>query len=394
MAATELGIDPADLRRRNHIRPEDLPYAAPSGLTYDSGNFPAVLERALALADWDGFPARSVDSEARNMLRGRGIGQYLEVTGAPAPEMCAIRFDGDGGVTIVTGTLDTGQGHASAFAQVLVSTLGVPFEKICLIQGDSDALVAGSGTGGSKSISTSGRAVVEASAKVIDIGRKIAGHFSRLRTRISKSSAAVSRWSAPTAASISWTWRRNCLQAWICRRISHGVLSVTHIHQGVPSTFPNGCHIAEVEIDRETGGVRVDRYITVNDFGVLINPKLVEGQAHGGIVQGIGQALMEQAVYDDDGQLLTGSHMDYALPRASDAPALSFNSLPSPALSNPLGAKGCGEAGCAGALTSVMNAVVNALAPLRVRHVDMPATPSRIWRIIKESTAGAVPKAD
>jgi len=388
-AAAELGVDPGELRRRNHIRPEDLPYLAPpSGLTYDSGNFTAVLERALALSDWDNYPARLADSRARNLLRGRGIGQYLEVTGAPSPEMGGIRFEPDGGVTIITGTLDSGQGHFSSFAQVLVSELGVPFEKVRLIQGDSDELIAGGGRGGSKSMVSSGRAIVEASVKVIDKGRRIAAHF--LEAADADVEFAAGRFvvaGTDRAIGIMELARR----LHVAPELPPGVpteLDVSHVHDGVPSAFPNGCHIAEVEIDPETGVTQVVRYTSVNDFGVLINPLLVEGQAHGGIIQGMGQALMEHTIYDEEGQFLTGSFMDYALPRAADCPSLSFHSLPSPALTNPLSAKGCGEAGCAGALTSMMKAVMNALAPVGVRRLDMPATPIRIWHAIQEARDG------
>jgi carbon-monoxide dehydrogenase large subunit len=386
-AAAELGMDPAELRRRNHVRPQDLPYATPAKLSYDSGDFPAVLARVLGLAEWNDFPRRRAESRARNLLRGRGIGQFLEVTGGPGPEMGGIRFERDGTVTIVTGTLDSGQGHASSFAQVVVSALGVPFDRIALVQGDSDELIAGSGTGGSKSMASSGRAFVEASAKVVEQGRRIAAHV--LEAAEADIEFANGRFV------IAGTDRGIGLME-LAARLHAGLalppdvpatLDVRHVHQGVPSAFPNGCHVAEVEIDPETGVVRVVRYTSVNDFGVLINPQLVEGQAHGGIVQGIGQALMEQTVYDRDGQLLSGSFMDYALPRASDCPSLSFHSLPTPALTNPLGAKGCGEAGCAGALTSVMNAVVDALSPLGIRHIDMPATPSRVWTAIQAAKA-------
>jgi carbon-monoxide dehydrogenase large subunit len=384
-AAAEMGIDRIELRRRNHIAPDALPYHAPSGVTYDSGAFADVLDHALALADWDGFAARRAASRARGRLRGLGLGQYLEVTAPPAREMGGIRFDADGGVTIVTGTLDYGQGHASAFAQVLRDRLGVPFERIRLLQGDSDALIAGGGTGGSKSIMASGAAIVEASAKVIEAGRRLAGHV------LEAADADIEFDPREARFRIAGTDRGIGLIE-LARRLREGPalpaglptsLDVAHVHEAAPSAFPNGCHVAEVEIDPQTGVTDVVRYTMVNDFGVVINPMLVAGQAQGGVMQGIGQALLEQVAYDEDGQLLSGSYMDYALPRACHVPAFAWASHPVPARTNVLGAKGCGEAGCAGALPAVMNAVVDALRPLGITHVDMPATAERIWQAIR-----------
>ena len=382
-AAAEMGIDPADLRRRNHIQPEQIPYKAPSGMHYDSGDFPAVLERALAAADWDGFAARRAESRRAGKLRGRGIGQYLEVTAPPQQEMGGIRFEEDGTVTIITGTLDYGQGHASPFAQVLCDRLGVPFDRVRLLQGDSDQLIAGGGTGGSKSMMASGAAIVEASAICIEQGRQAAANA----LEAAVSDIEFARDAGGGRFIIGGTDRGIGIMdlAAKCRAQpgAFGTLDVQHIHESAPSAFPNGCHVAEVEVDPETGIVQVVRYATVNDFGVLVNPMLVEGQAHGGIVQGLGQALMENVAYDEDGQLVTGSFMDYALPRAADAPPLGFISHPVPARTNVLGVKGCGEAGCAGALPAVMNAVQDALRSVGVGHVDMPATPERVWSAIQ-----------
>ena len=384
-AARELGIDRVELRRRNHIPPEAMPYDTCSGLTYDSGEFTALMEQAVAFADWDGFEKRRAESRARGRLRGLGIGDYLEVTAPPLNEMGGIRFEDDGTVTIVTGTLDYGQGHWSAFAQVLHSRLGVPFGKIRLLQGDSDELIAGGGTGGSKSIMASGAAIVEASDKVIEAGRRIAGHLLEAAVPDIEFRAGT--------FSIAGTDRSIGIME-IAERLRAGIdlpadlprsLDVRHVHAGAPSAFPNGCHVAEVEVDPETGVVEVVRYHMVNDFGTVVNPMLVEGQAHGGIVQGIGQALMEHCVFDGDGQVLTGSYMDYAVPRATDAPMFAFDTHSVPATSNPLGAKGCGEAGCAGSLPAVMNALVDALAAFGITHIDMPATPERVWRAIREA---------
>jgi carbon-monoxide dehydrogenase large subunit len=385
VAAAEMGIDRAELRRRNLVQPHELPYKAASGQIYDSGDFPAVFERALTLADWNGFPARREESRKRGLLRGIGIGNYLEVTAPANKEMGGIRFEADGTVTILTGTLDYGQGHAAPFAQVLSSRLGIPFDRIRLVQGDSDELLAGGGTGGSRSMMNSGAAIVEAAAKVIEQGKAIAAHV--LEAAVGDIEFVDGRFVvAGTDRGIAIMELAERLRAGL--KLPEGLpqsLDVRHVSDGVPSTFPNGCHVAEVEIDPETGRVQVVRYTMVNDFGTIINPMLVEGQMHGGAVQGIGQALMERTVYDPDGQLLTGSFMDYAIPRAEDAPDFVIESHPVPAKTNPLGVKGCGEAGTTGALPAVMNAVVDALSDYGIRHIDMPATPDAIWRAIQEA---------
>ena len=382
-AAAEMGIDPVELRRRNHIAPEQMPFVAASRQTYDSGDFPTLLDKALIRADWDGFAGRLADSRRRGKLRGRGIGQYLEVTADTGHEMGGIRFDRDGMVTIITGTLDYGQGHAAPFAQVLCDRLGVPFERVRLLQGDSDELIVGGGTGGSRSIMASGNAIVAASGMVVERGLAIASHVLEASRDDIEFSGGEFR--------VAGTDRRIGIME-LAAKLHQGLalppeiaptLDVSHDHTTPPSTFPNGCHVAEVEIDAETGIIDVDRYAMVNDFGILINPLLVEGQAHGGVVQGIGQALQENVVYDETGQILTGSFMDYALPHAVDVPGFTFASHPVPARTNGLGVKGCGEAGCAGALPAVMNAVVDALRPLGIRHLDMPATPLRVWEAIQ-----------
>jgi carbon-monoxide dehydrogenase large subunit len=386
-AAREMGIDRAEIRRRNHIRPDALPYKTPAGTVYDSGDFPVLLEKALALADWDGFPARKNESAGRGKLRGIGIGQYLEVTGPPAPEMGGIRFEADGSVTLITGTLDYGQGHASAFAQVLASRLGIPFEAINLLQGDSDELLAGGGTGGSKSLMASGTAIVEAAELVREKGRKIAAHV--LEAAEADIEFEIVRGGgqfriAGTDRAIGLMDLAERLRGRV--KLPDGVpetLSVSHVSESPPFAYPNGCHVAEVEVDPETGVAEVVSYCMVNDFGVIVNPLLVEGQAHGGIVQGIGQCFLEHVVYDESGQPLTGSYMDYALPRANDAPFFTFTSHPVPAKTNVLGSKGCGEAGCAGSMPAVMNALVDALSVYGIRHIDMPATPLRVWEAIR-----------
>ena len=390
-AAKEMGIDRIEIRRRNHIRPDQLPWTTPAGTVYDSGDFPAILEEALAAADWDNFPARKRESRERGLLRGIGIGQYLEVTGPPSNEMGGIRFEDDGSVTIITGTLDYGQGHATPFAQVLASRLGIPFERIRLLQGDSDELLAGGGTGGSKSLMASGTAIAEASDLVIEQGRKLAAHVLEAATadiefeiggrggrfRIAGTDRDIGIMDLAERVRTATDLPDDVPQT----------LSVRHVAKGPPFSYPNGCHIAEVEIDPETGVTSVVRYTMVNDFGVIVNPLLVEGQAHGGVAQGIGQALLENVVYDETGQPVTGSYMDYALPRASDTLNYEFHSHPVPCKTNVLGAKGCGEAGCAGAMPSVMNAVVDALSAYGITHIDMPATPRRVWEAIEAAKA-------
>jgi carbon-monoxide dehydrogenase large subunit len=385
-AAREMGIDRVELRKRNMIRPDQMPYKTPSDLTYDSGDFATILDRALELADAKGFAGRKAESKARGKLRGFGIGSYLEVTAPSGKELGDIRFNSDGTVTLVTGTLDYGQGHAAPFAQVLSQALGIPFDKIKLLQGDSDELMMGGGTGGSRSIVSTGGAIIEASQKVIDEGKKIAAHV--LEASVGDIEFGLGRFR------IAGTDRGIGILE-LAERLRNGLklpdglpksLNVAVAHTTAPSAFPNGTHIAEIEVDPDTGIAEVVKYSMVNDFGTVVNPPVVEGQAHGGIVQGIGQAMFEATVYDEDsGQFLTGSYMDYALPRAGDAPAFVMKSHPVPAKTNPLGAKGCGEAGCAGSLPSVMNALIDALSELGIKHIDMPATPQKIWRAIQEA---------
>jgi aerobic carbon-monoxide dehydrogenase large subunit len=388
-AAAELGADRLALRRRNQIRPQDLPYKTASDVTYDSGDFAALTKQAFELADGKGFASRKRESRKRGKLRGLGIGNFLEVTAPPAKELAEITFNADGTVTLATGTLDFGMGHATPFAQVLSERLGIPFEKISLVQGDSDRLVIGGGSGGSKSLMHSGTAIVEAAAKIIEKGKEIASHVLE---------AAVSDIEFSAGCFVIAGTDRAISLLDLAQTLRNGgahlptdapqSLDVAHISDGPgAATFPNGCHVAEVEIDPATGLAEVVKYSCVNDFGNVVNPMIVAGQLHGGVVQGIGQALMEMTVYDRDGQLLTGSYMDYALPRATDAPPFVLAEHPVPAKTNPLGVKGCGEAGCAGALTSVMNAVIDALADRGIRHLDMPLTPFRIWQALQGANA-------
>ena len=384
-AAREMNIDRLELRRRNFIKPKEMPYHAASDMKYDSGDFPAILKHAVELSDWKGFAKRKRESKKRGKLRGLGLGCFLEVTAPPNKEMGGIRFEPDGTVTIITGTLDYGQGHAAPYAQVLTSKLGIPFDRIRLLQGDSDELIAGGGTGGSRSITASGQAIVEASVKVIEQGKQIAAHV--LEASASDIEFAKGRFTiAGTDRAIGIMELAERLRGGL--KLPEGMpnsLNVKHATEPVASAFPNGCHVAEVEIDPQTGVVEVAKYSAVNDFGTIINPLLVDGQVHGGVVQGIGQALMENVAYDSEGQLLTGSYMDYAMPRAHHAPDFLLESHPVPAKTNPLGTKGCGEAGCAGGLASVMNAIADALAEQGIKHIDMPASPARVWKALQEA---------
>ncbi|RXT42069.1 xanthine dehydrogenase family protein molybdopterin-binding subunit [Bradyrhizobium betae] len=387
-AADEMGINRLTLRKRNFIKQNQMPFAASSGVTYDSGDFQAVFSKALEISDHENFAKRKKESKKAGKLRGIAVGSYLEVTAPPSPELGKIVFDADGSVQLITGTLDYGQGHASAFAQVLCAQLGVPFDSVKLVQGDSDIVHTGNGTGGSRSITASGMAIVGAAKLVIEKGKRAAAHM------LEASEADIEF--ADGSFTIAGTDRSIDIME-LAKKLHDGKtpdgvpdsLDVDHTSDPVPSAFPNGCHVAEVEIDPDTGVVQIVRYSAVNDFGTVINPMLVAGQLHGGVVQGIGQALMEHVRYDESGQPITGSLMDYALPRAEDVPFMEVGDHPVPATTNPLGSKGCGEAGCAGSLSTVVNAVLDALSEYGIKHIDMPLTPERVWRAIQDAKRAA-----
>src|SRR5690242_18751648 len=337
-AAREMGIDRVALRRRNQIKPQELPRQVASSSNYDSGDFIALTKHALELADSKGFAQRKRESRKRGKLRGLGVTNYLEVTAPPVKELAAIAFNADGTVTLTTGTLDFGMGHATPFAQVLSDQLGIPVDKIKLVQGDSDRMPVGGGSGGSKSLMHSGTAIVQGAAKVVENGKQLAAHvletapadiaFERGRFVIVGTDRAISIMDLAQKLHGGSKPPADVPQS----------LDVVHISDGPgASTYPNGCHVAEVEVDPQTGFVELVNYSCVNDFGTLVNPMIVEGQLHGGVVQGIGQAYMEQAVYDEEGQLLTGSFMDYAMPRAVDVPAITVADHGVPTKPNPLG---------------------------------------------------------
>src|SRR5579885_11279 len=388
-AALQIGIDRTELRRRNLVGPDELPYPNWMGITFDSGNYPHMLESALARADVAGFAARRKESEARGKRRGLGIGYYVEITFSVGSEPASVKFTDNGGVEVYVGTQSNGQGHETAFAQIVAERLGVPFESITVKQGDTD-WVNGGGTGGSRSLNMSGGAINLCADEVIAKGKAAAGQILQAGGRevgFAVESDGVGRFRvaqtdrALTVGELAVALKRTILPGFESGLDSDGTF------QGKASTFPNGCHICEVEVDEETGKVDVVRYSVLDDFGRVINPMLVAGQVHGGVAQGLGQALLENCIYDaESGQILTATFSDYAMPRAGDMPDISFAYEEIPCKTNELGAKGCGEAGTVGALPAVISAVADAIG---VKHIDMPATPERVWRAMREARAAA-----
>ncbi len=386
VAAAELGVDRLELRRKNFIRPEQMPFKTAAGEVYDSGEFARVMDEAVRRADWQGFPARRAEAAGRGKLRGIGLCYYIESTMGNPVEHAAVRFADDGAVEVLVGTQSNGQGHETAYAQVLVERLGVPFEKVRIVQGDTDAIVDGGGTGGSRSLTAEGVAICEASDRVIEKGKIAAAHLFE--------AAVADIGFAEGTFRVAGTDRAIGIME-LAERVRAMTVKPAGLEQGLDVaatikldawTFPNGCHVAEVEVDPDTGVTRIVRYTVVDDFGVVVNPLLVEGQVHGGVVQGIGQALLERTVYERSGQLVTGSFMDYCIPRADDLPFFDFSTIEVRCRNNPMGVKGCGEAGSVGSCAAVINALVDALG---VRHVDMPATPERVWRLAQARRAAA-----
>ena len=378
-AAAKTGIDRVELRLRNLPGPDELPFKNWTGIAFDSGDYPHMLKEGLKRAGADGFAARRAESEARGMKRGLGIAYYVEITAAAGSEAAQVKFTDNGGVECYVGTQSNGQGHETAFAQVVAERLGVPFESITVKQGDS-TFATGGGTGGSRSLNMAGGALEVASDEVIRKGRTAAGQVLQAggnevafdivegigRFRVAESGQSM------TVGELAVTLKRETVPGF------EGGLDSDCTYQGEASTFPNGCHICEVEVDPDTGKVDVVSYHVLDDFGRVINPMLVAGQVHGGVVQGLGQALLENCVYDaETGQILTASFSDYAIPRADDVPDIAFAYEEFPCKTHPMGAKGCGEAGTVGALPAVMSAVADAIG---VVHIDMPATPERVWR--------------
>jgi carbon-monoxide dehydrogenase large subunit len=386
VAARRLGVTPDELRRRNFIRPAAMPHTTPLGLVYDSGDFGRNMQDALAAADAAGFAARRAESRARGRYRGLGHAVYIEQSGFPPDEFAELRFDPAGTLTLLMGTQSSGQGHQTAYTQLAAERLGLSFDKIRVLQGDTAMIGFGRGTGGSRSLPVGGAALMHAADKLIDKGKKIAAHMlEAAEADISFDDGMFAIAGTDRSVSLDAVARAAFNPAQLPPGLEPGFAESGHFTPPQP-TFPNGCHLCEVEIDPETGHIDILRYLVVDDFGVVINPLLLRGQVHGGIAQGVGQAMLERTVYDpESGQLLTGNLTDYAIPHADTLPALEFSYNVVPCRTNPLGVKGAGEAGAIGAPPALVNAVVDALAELGIDHLDMPLTPERLWRAMRDA---------
>ncbi|HVA12648.1 MAG TPA: xanthine dehydrogenase family protein molybdopterin-binding subunit, partial [Stellaceae bacterium] len=384
-AARQLGLDRVALRRQNLIPVAKLPYKTPlGGLNYDCGDFPGIMDRALVLGDLAGFDSRRAEAKLRGRLRGLGIANAIERAAGPGPEFAELRFNTGGQATLLMGTIHQGQGHETTFKQIAIEKLGLAPSDIRFVQGDTDLVAFGTGTNGSRSTVIGGTAVTLAAEKIIAKTRKIAAHL--LEAAEADVQFADGRFTIP-GTDRGLDLKEVARAAFLPGKLPKGMepgLYETGTFSPAQDTFPNGCHLCEVEIDPETGKVALAGYTVVDDVGTVINPKLLKGQIQGGIAQGAGQALMEKVVYDpQSGQLLSASFMDYAMPRADDFCDIAIESRPVPTKLNPLGAKGAGEAGTVGALPAVMLAILDALAPLGVTHLDMPATPERVWQALQ-----------
>lgn len=393
-AARELNIDATELRRRNFIRPEDFPYETPVALTYDTGNYAASLDKALEYANYSGFASRKAQSEADGKRRGLGFSCYIEACGlAPSQvalslgagvglfESAEVRVDVTGSVTVMTGAHSHGQGHETTFAQLVSDKLGIPFENVSVVHGDTRRSDYGLGTYGSRSIAVGGSAISKATDKIVTKAKKIAAHM--LDSEEDQVSFDDGIFTIPDSNE-SLTFGEVAFSAYVpgnfpLDELEPG-LSEKAFYDPANFTYPAGTHICEVEIDSETGTTSIVSFVAVDDFGNVINPMIVEGQVHGGLAQGIGQALLEHGIYDSDGQLVSGSYMDYTMPRADDLPDFIVDTTSTPCTHNPLGVKGCGEAGAIGATAAVMNAITDALG---VKELPMPATSETVWRAIQ-----------
>ncbi len=385
-AAREIKIDPAELRAKNLLKPAAFPYQTPTGWTYDSGDYAAAMAKCQALADWQGYAARRAASEAAGKRRGRSLVYYIDNTGI-FNERMELRFDPDGELTILAGTLSHGQGHETAYAQMAADWLGVAEDKIRLAQADTDEVAIGRGTYGSRSMMIGGNALRAAADEVIERGKRFAAHFMEANAAditfdVGSNGGTFTIAGTDRAMPISQVAQMSFIPIGVPAELGVGLMGAGGAPGDIPS-FPNGCHICEVEVDPETGAVSVERYTVVDDIGTVINPLLARGQIMGGVAQGAGQALCEDIVYDGDGQQVTGTLLDYAIPRADTLSSIQIDFSPVPSKSNPLGIKGVGEGGTVAATPTVMNAIVDALAPLGVSDVAMPATPERIWRAIR-----------
>src|SRR4051812_29537634 len=382
LAADETGIDPIELRRRNMIPPEAMPFKTGLTFTYDCGEFEKVFDQGIHLADVSGFAKRRAASVKRGKLRGLGISYSIERAGTLGFEGAEVRFDRSGALTLFSGSVTQGQGHETVFKQLVCDALGVHPDHAEYIQGDTDKVFFGQGTGGSRSATLAGSAFHGAAEKIAAKARKLAAHL--LQVDIGEINFADGIFSSPkTNRTLTMQdVARAAADSGKLPKDMEGGLVATSVYKADVENYPNGCHVCEVEIDRYTGMVEIARYTVVDDVGTVLNPMLLHGQIHGGVVQGIGQILMEDIRRDASGQPLTGSFMDYALPRASDVGDIAVESHPVPTKTNPIGVKGAGEAGCVGALPAVANALVDALSEFGVRHIEMPATRERIWRAI------------
>jgi aerobic carbon-monoxide dehydrogenase large subunit len=378
VAAAEIGLDAAALRRRNLIPKEAMPYQTSFQFLYDSGDFPATLARALELSGYAGFEQRRAESARRGKLRGIGLAMPVEKAGAIGGDQAALRLDADGGISLMPGAMSVGQGHETAFVALVSERLGVPASKIRFLSGDTDLIADGKGNGGSSALVLGASAVVGASEDLVGKAREVAADKLEAAVGDIEFSAGEFR-IAGTDRRLGWDD--------IARSSATPLAGAGQFMAPAP-TFPNGCHVCEVEVDPETGRVQLLGYVSVEDIGRVMHPVLVEGQIHGGVAQGLGQSLLEEIRYDDGGQLVTGSFMDYAMPRATDVPPMISVNLEVPTALNPLGVKGVGEAGTVGALAATTNAICHALLPAGVRHLDMPATPMRVWQALHDAGYG------
>ena len=386
LAARKIGMDPAEIRRRNLIPAEAMPYALPTSGSYDCGEFERVMDKCLEMAGYDGAGARREEAKGRGRLLGVGLSTTVDPSAGPSPETAEMRFDPGGTVTVLVGSTAGGQSHATIYTQIVSQHLGLEAENIRVIEGDTDKLSWGTGTGAARTATIGGTAVFKAVEKVVEKGKRIAAHL--LEAAIADIEFDDATFTV-SGTDKSVPFGEVAQAAFNPRKIPPDEemgLFETATWTPEVSNIPNSCHVCEVEIDPETGSVEIIRYSAVHDVGVELNPSLVNSQVYGGIAQGAGQALMENIHYDpDSGQLLSGSFMDYAMPRADDFVQFQVGNHPVPTKTNPLGVKGAGECGTVGGLAAVMNAVNDALAPLGVRDIAMPATPERVWRAINEA---------
>ena len=390
IAAYEMELDPAELRRINLIPKDALPYQTALTFNYDSGDFEKSLDMALELADYANFEARRKEAAKRGKMRGIGISNTIEQAGGRRRfEHAEIRFTKAGSVLLLMGTISHGQGHDTTFKQILSDRLGVPAERIRMIEGDTDQVSMGEGTGGSRSAELGGAAIYLCSDKIVEKGKKIAAHnLEAAETDIEFSDGTFTVAGTDKSIDIMEVAQASYSPNKIPADVEIG-LDEMYSYLPDTETFPNGTHVCELEVDPDTGAIDILKYSVVDDVGVVVNPLLLKGQIHGGVGQGLGQALLENIHYDEDGQILTGSFMDYCMPRADDICAIEVGSNPQPCKTNPTGIKGAGEAGTVGALPCVANAVVNALSPLGTRHIEMPATPEVVWRAIESAKSAA-----